>query len=97
VTEGTITGYIYLNVYEYHSILQPVTNRLIIIQQCKTREPFLSSIHLTLTISTRYSVPYATPHFKLFKDSWTWPWFYTFNINYTLPSSITIRCATAQI
>jgi len=33
VTEGTITGYIYLNMCEYHSILQ-VTNVSIIIQQC---------------------------------------------------------------
>jgi len=52
VTEGTITGYIYLNVYEYHSILR-VTNRSIIIQQCKTCGLF----------QCRQSVVYVhTPH-----------------------------------
>ena len=39
-----------------------MTNRFI--QQRKTRELVLSSIHLTLTISTRYSVPYAMPQFN---------------------------------
>jgi hypothetical protein len=51
-------------VYEHYSILQSVTNRLIIIPQDKTRDLILSSIKLTLTIPTRYSTPYATSQFN---------------------------------
>ena len=83
---------------EYHSILQ-VTSRSIIIQQCKTCELFLSSIYLTLTVSTRYSVPYATPHFINYSRTLELDLGAVLSSTLTILYlvSVTIRYATAQI